>query len=82
VLRQVTRPGSRRIRNMADSRIPFEHHTDASRVSCPRCGETLPAATSGTRASDGTIHYTWRCTCGHEFETAANLDDQEGTKPG
>ena len=54
--------------------LPFEHHTDLSRISCPRCGELATAAQSGVLSPDGKVHHARRCEhCGEEFVTGAEM---------
>lgn len=49
--------------------IPF-----FQRPACPRCGDTMFAATATEYFGRGLIRHSWSCEiCQHEFQTAVEL---------
>lgn len=44
------------------------------RPSCPRCGDTMFAATATAYVGEGRIRHSWSCeACRHEFQTAVEM---------
>jgi ribosomal protein S27AE len=44
------------------------------RPACPRCGDTMFAATATEYFGQGRIHHSWSCEiCQHEFQTAVEM---------
>lgn len=44
------------------------------RPACPRCGDTMFAATATEYFGAGRIRHSWSCeACQHEFQTAVEL---------